>query len=104
LVAPGTSSTGDGAEPYFDRRIGAGAELLAEGALRADFRATDAPALILMFSRLAHTDRTLGPALARRYLELLLNGLAPAADRGPVEPALDDDALGGWLTALARAR
>ncbi|MFC5747942.1 TetR/AcrR family transcriptional regulator [Actinomadura rugatobispora] len=76
----------------------------AEGALRADFRATDVPLLILMFSRLAHTDRTLGPPMARRYLELLLNGLAPGADRGPIEPALSDDALGDWLTGIGRAR
>jgi AcrR family transcriptional regulator len=74
----------------------------AEGALRADFRATDVPLLIVMFSRLAHTDRTLGPAMARRYLELLLNGLGPDADRGPVEPPPDDDALGAWLAALGR--
>jgi AcrR family transcriptional regulator len=74
----------------------------AEGALRADFRATDLPLLILMFSRLAHTDRTLGPPMAQRYLELLLNGLAPGLDRGPVVPPPDDDALGTWLTELNR--
>ena len=72
----------------------------AEGALRSDFRATDVPLLILMFSRLAHTDRVLGPAMARRYLELLLKGLAPGPDPTPLPGAADDEALGTWFTAL----
>jgi hypothetical protein len=48
------------------------------------------------------TDRAIGPALAERYLELLLNGLSPVVDRGPVPPPPDEDALGGWLAGLAR--
>jgi AcrR family transcriptional regulator len=71
----------------------------AEGALRADFRATDVPLMIFMLSRMAHSHRTLGPPMARRYLELLLIGLSPAAD-GPVEPPLDDDTLAVWFAAL----
>lgn len=74
----------------------------AEGSLRADFRATDVPPITLMLSRLAHTDRVLGPQLARRYLEFLLNGIAPAEDQVPVEPAVDDDTLGAWFAALRR--
>jgi AcrR family transcriptional regulator len=74
----------------------------AEGALRADFRATDMPLLILMLSRLAHTDPTLGPPMARRYLELLLKGLAPGPDPVPVEPPLDDDTLQEWFLAVGR--
>jgi AcrR family transcriptional regulator len=73
----------------------------AEGKLRSDFRATDVPLLILMLSRLAHTDRAHGPAMARRYLELLLKGLAPGPDPAPVTPPVDDDTLGTWLAALA---
>jgi hypothetical protein len=72
----------------------------AEGALRADFRATDVPALTFMLSRLAHTDRTIRPALARRYLQLILDGMRPGTDPGPIEPAIDDDTLGDWLTVL----
>jgi AcrR family transcriptional regulator len=72
----------------------------AEGALRADFRATDVPPLTFMLTRLAHTDRTIGPALSRRYLQLILDGLRPGADRGAIEPAIDDDTLGDWLTIL----
>lgn len=71
-----------------------------EGRLRDDFRATDVPLLIMMLSRLAHTDRTFGPVMARRYLELVINGLGPGG--GPVEPPLDDDQLGDWLTSLRR--
>lgn len=74
----------------------------AEGALRDDFAATDIPPLILMLSRLAHTDPTLGPTLARRYLELLLQGLRPGADPTPVPPPPDNDALARWFTALGR--
>jgi hypothetical protein len=35
--------------------------------------------------------------------ELLLTGLAPGADRDPVEPPLDDNTLGDRLTALGRS-
>ena len=73
----------------------------AEGTLRSGFRATDVPLLILMLSRLAHTDRAHGLAIARRYLELLLKGLAPGPDPAPVTPPVDDDTLGTWLAALA---
>jgi AcrR family transcriptional regulator len=74
----------------------------AEGALRADFRATDVPPLVFMLSRLAHSDRQRGLPMARRYLELVLNGLAPEAAQGPVEPPLDDDELGLWFAAVRR--
>jgi AcrR family transcriptional regulator len=73
----------------------------AEGKLRADFRATDIPLLIMMFSRLAHTHRTLGPAMAARYLEILLKGLAPGRDETPIPPPADDAALVGWLAGFA---
>lgn len=72
----------------------------AEGALRNDFRATDVPLLVLMLSRLAHTDRVLGPVMAGRYLELLLKGLAPSADPTPIPPAADEDALDAWFGSL----
>ncbi|MEV6347628.1 TetR/AcrR family transcriptional regulator [Actinoplanes sp. NPDC051851] len=74
----------------------------SEGALRPDFRATDIPPLILMLSRLSHTDRVLGPPLAHRYLELLLKGLAPSPDPVPITPPIDDDTLETWFTALRR--
>lgn len=76
----------------------------SEGALRADFRATDVPALTLMLIRLAHTDREVGPRLARRYLELILKGLGPTTDPETIEPPVDDDTLGDWFAALRRDR
>ena len=74
----------------------------SEGKLRSDFRATDVPVLILMLSRLAHTDPVLGPDMARRYLELLLKGLGPTPDPVTVPIPPDDDTFGHWLAAQAR--
>jgi len=74
----------------------------AEGKLRADFRATDVPVMIMMLSRLAHTDPVLGPALARRYLELLLKGVGPTADPVAIPIPPDDDTFAGWLAGQAR--
>ena len=69
----------------------------AEGKLRADFRATDIPLLVMMLSRLAHTHRTLGPVMAKRYLEIVLKGLGPEPDQDTIPPPVDDEALGAWL-------
>ena len=71
-----------------------------EGALRHDFHVNDLSLIVLMLSRLAHTSPTLGPNLARRYLELLLKGLDPTPDAGPVPPCLDDHAYARWVDSL----
>ncbi|HJQ45086.1 MAG TPA: TetR family transcriptional regulator [Amycolatopsis sp.] len=76
----------------------------AEGALRADFAVNDLPLIGLMLSRLAHTHPTLGPRFARRYLELLLKGLAPSQDPAPIPCAPDDDSYTAWCAVLTPTR
>lgn len=76
----------------------------AEGALRADFAATDVPILANSISRLAHASSPHGPELARRHLELLLKGLAASPDPVPVPPPLSDDDYGDWIRASADRR
>lgn len=69
----------------------------AEGALRADFAATDVPILTHSVSTVARLQPGRGQELARRHLELLLKGLGPTADPGEVPPALPDDEFADWL-------
>ena len=76
----------------------------AEGALRADFAATDIPILANSISRLAHAASPHGPELARRHLELLLKGLAATPDLAPVPPPLSDDDFADWIRASADRR
>ena len=76
----------------------------AEGALRADFAATDVPILTNSISKLAHAASPHGPELARRHLELLLKGLAATPDLAPVPPPLSDDDYGDWIRASADRR
>jgi AcrR family transcriptional regulator len=76
----------------------------AEGALRADFAATDVPILANSISRLAHAASPHGPELARRHLELLLKGLAATPDLVTVPPPLSDDDYGDWIRASADRR
>jgi AcrR family transcriptional regulator len=71
-----------------------------EGALRHDFTVNDVPVITFTLTRLAHTHPDLGLDLARRYLEILLAGLAPHEGAAPLPGRLDDEAYSRWLTDL----
>jgi len=60
------------------------------GVLRADFQSTDLPMLQLSLTTLMDATRTFEPAVYRRYLWILLDGMR--GDRGPIS-ALPVDAL-----------
>jgi AcrR family transcriptional regulator len=62
----------------------------AEGALRADFAATDIAILTNSISRLALASSPHGPGLAQRHLELLLKGLGPTPDPHQIPQPLSD--------------
>lgn len=70
-----------------------------EGSLRADFAATDVPIVTFALSRLTAVPSS-GEALARRYLEIFLKGLAPTPDDVEVPGALPDDDFGAWFRAV----
>lgn len=75
----------------------------SEGALRADFAATDIPIVTFALGRLAVVP-DLGPTLARRTLELYLKGLRPGDDPAPVPPPLLDDDFGAWFRVTVGGR
>jgi AcrR family transcriptional regulator len=62
----------------------------AAGKVRADLRASDIPPLMLMLAAAADYARPVRPDGWRRYLQLLLDGLAPSRDEPTAlrEPAL----------------
>lgn len=76
----------------------------AEGAVRADFAATDIPILTHAISGVAVAMPDGGAELARRHLELLLKGIRPSADERPVPGPLPDERFADWLRALSRVR
>lgn len=79
---------------------------VAEGSLRADAAATDVPMLLFLVSSVADLSGPDAPDLWRRYLQIVLDGLA-ARDGGrhgqpaPLAPALSHDqlvsAISTWL-------
>lgn len=73
----------------------------SEGAIRADFAATDIALLTRSASEIATTLPGVGADLARRHLELLLKGLTPTPDPAAVPPPLRDDRFGDWMRAVA---
>ncbi|MEQ6899225.1 helix-turn-helix domain-containing protein [Microbacterium sp. KR10-403] len=69
----------------------------AEGAVRADFAATDVPVLTHAVTDAATRLPDGGRELAVRHLELLLKGLAPGEDEVPIPPPLPDERFAQWL-------
>ena len=85
------TSSPDGSERVYrmrDRLMPIGAELVRRaqeaGTLRADIAVTDMPMIQLMLSSLMDASHDVEPDLWRRYLALLLRGMAPA--EAPTEP------------------
>ncbi len=74
----------------------------AEGAVRADFSATDIPILTHAVTSIAATMPVGGVDLARRHFELLWKGLAATPDVEPVPAPLHDDDFAHWLRAVSR--
>ncbi len=70
----------------------------AEGAVRADFAATDIPVLTAAVARAATGPG--GAALATRHLELLIRGLGPGLDEVPVPGPLRDADFEAWARSL----
>ena len=76
----------------------------AEGAVRADFAATDIPVLTHSVSAVAAGMPDGGRELAQRHIELLIKGIAATPDAASVPPPLPDDRFADWLGAVARGR
>jgi AcrR family transcriptional regulator len=80
----------------------------ATGRLRADFAAADLPMLQMMVGTVADVGAEADPALWRRFLALLLDGMrAPGAERDPLPgPPLDlarlEDVMCRWQPARWR--
>jgi AcrR family transcriptional regulator len=74
----------------------------AEGAVRADFAATDMATLTHAASGVAVALPEIGPGLARRHVELLLKGIAASPDLTPIPGPLSDEQFTDWLSAVAR--
>lgn len=95
------TSTPDGAQRVCrirDRLMPRGAELVRRaqeaGALRADIAVTDMPMIQFMLSALMDASRDVEPELWRRYLALLLRGMATGTESDqelPGEPLLPAD-------------
>jgi len=106
------TSTPDGAQRVCrirDRLMPGGAELVrraqAAGKLREDIAVTDMPMIQLMLSALMDASRDVEPDLWRRYLGLLLRGLAPAATTEPLSPAaLAPDQVDPVMANATRSR
>lgn len=71
------------------------AQAQAAGQVRADLRASDIPPIMLMLAAAADYTRPVRPDGWRRYLQLLLDGLAPGREEPTAlpEPALTLDEL-----------
>lgn len=74
---------------------------VADGALRDDFTVTDISMIVMMVTQMAHSHPTLGAKFARRYLELLLKGLAASGDPCPVPPPADENDYRSWLASVS---
>ncbi|HEV2347370.1 MAG TPA: helix-turn-helix domain-containing protein [Actinocrinis sp.] len=77
-----------------------------QGGLRADFRAADVPALLMMIAMTVEFGRDVRPEVWRRYLTMLLDGISARRDhptRLP-EPELDDDDMHEAMHAWPRLR
>lgn len=65
----------------------------AAGQVRPDIQATDIPVIELMISAVADYTKPVQPAIWRRYLSLMLDGLRPAGARPLPEPPLTPDEM-----------
>lgn len=77
-----------------------------QGGLRADFRAADVPALLMMIAMTVEFGRDVRPDVWRRYLTMLLDGISERRDRPTElpEPELDDDDMHEAMLAWPRLR